>query len=225
MTSGLSDGAPAAPSGRSESRSPLVAVAVTWLAGMVLFALIKGQSRVPAGYLTRDPQTTTEEAWYLGLASSLGAVGWAVAAAVMGFGAILARTWAAPRSSVRLLAAGSMITTVLLLDDILLIHDDILFRALGSERPTLVAYGIAFIAWLLAARSRFDRRATGPLLATLAGFTGSLAVDQVWHSDSDWRLVVEDGAKFVGIWSWAVFSVVFTLDQLKSEPETPRWNP
>ncbi len=204
------------------TRSVTFAVAGVWVLGLGLLAVIRIQSRVPVGYLTRDPSTTVEEAWYLGGLSSLGVVGWAAAATVFGFGAVGARTHAGHRALAATLATGSVLTAVLLIDDLFLVHDDILLRAIGSEIPVLAAYALGFAAWLFVHRRQImASTARVPLGAAATGFVASVVIDRIWDSDGDWRLVTEDGAKFLGIWTWVVFSVVFTLERLEGAGREP----
>ena len=182
--------------------------AAVFVVGLIFFAAIKVQTRAPVGLLTRDPQTTAEGPWYLGLASSLGIVGWSVAAALFAFGAAVVRSAGARDRQFATLAWAAALTVLLLLDDLLLIHDDILYRAIGAEEPVLAVYGVVFLAWLLVYGSGVSGSARMPLALAVGWFGASVGVDLVWNSDSEWRLVVEDGAKFVGIWLWAVFAMV-----------------
>lgn len=183
------------------------------------FAAIRTQGNIPVGLLTRDPAATTGSAWYLGLTSQIGMIGWAVAAAVFGFAALLV-TMAArnpatgtetdsgrPRWAL-LLALGAAWSTVMLFDDMFLLHDDLLKRALGSETPMVLAYAALLGAWLALVVRTLPPVTYGPLAAALTGFAVSVLVDFAWTANDPTRLAIEDGAKFLGIWSWALFAVV-----------------
>ncbi len=141
-------------------------------------------------------------------------MGWTAAAAVLGFGALIVQLTSGDRRIRRVLLSGSALTTVLLVDDLFLVHDDILLRALGSERPVLAAYGILTVAWLVSARFDIGRTAALPLVAAMGAFATSVVIDRVWASDDTARLVIEDGAKFVGIGSWLIFVTALTIDLL-----------
>lgn len=179
------------------------------------FAAIRTQGNIPVGLLTRDPAPTTGSAWYLGLTSQVGMIGWAVAAAVFGFAALLLTT--ASRASTSgtgrprwalLLALGAAWSTVMLLDDTFLLHDDLLLRALGSETPIVLAYAALLGAWLALVVRTLPRVTYVPLVVALSGFAVSALVDFAWTANDPTRLAIEDGAKFLGIWSWALFAVV-----------------
>lgn len=191
--------------------SPAVAVgagAAVVIGGLVLFAIIFFQDVTPVGLLTRDPSVTAEQPWYLGAASSLGIIGWAAATAFFALGALLVRRTDWPRS--RSLGLAGLYSFLLLIDDFFLLHDDILLRAFGSERPTYAAYAVLGVACLAPSLRRLERSTTILLVAAVGAFGLSVAVDQLWASDSDLRLVVEDGFKFIGIWLWALFSLAMT---------------
>ena len=197
----------------SVKRTVLLLVAA-WLGGALLFGAIHLQDEVPVAVLTKDPQTTTGSPWYLGLASSFGIVGWSVAATILGLGAVLRfnvdrrshRFWA--------LATASALTVLMLLDDMLLLHDDVLLDLIGAEEPVFAAYAVAFGAWFLAFRREIDRGALLALGCAIAGFGASVGIDVAWDSDESLRLLLDDGAKFVGIWSWVIFAMAHTARSL-----------
>lgn len=184
------------------------AIVAVLVSATVLFSLILVQDVTSVGSLTRDPTVTAEEPWYLGAASSLGAIGWATAAAVFGFAALIVRR--AEGTGFGPLASAALLSLLLLVDDVFLLHDDILLRVLGSELPVYAAYAVLGGLWL-ASTVRMLEPATALLLATSVCLLAlSVVVDVAWASDADLRLVVEDGAKFAGIWLWALFAVAFS---------------
>lgn len=175
-----------------------------------LFLVIYFQNVTSVGSLTRDPTVTAGEPWYLGAASSLGAIGWAVAAGCFGFSAILVRRlggtgWVS-------LAGATLFTLLLLIDDVFLLHDDIFLRLVGSELPIYGAYLALGALWFVLSVRRLTRN-TLALLLTAALLLGlSIVVDQTWQTDSDLRLATEDGLKFAGIWLWALFALVLGIE-------------
>ncbi len=199
---------------------------VTALTGLVVagsilfFAVIKIQDKVDVGLITRDPQVTTESPWYLGAASMIGVVGWAIAAGILGFAAALAAIDERPGLTTLALGTGAFWSLLLSVDDLLLLHDDLLLRLLPDDRPILVAYAIAFAVWLYWLAGEIPRAARLPLLVAITGFGLSATIDIVWHVDSDWRLVLEDGTKFLGIWSWVVFAASWSAIALRPDLES-----
>ncbi len=197
----------APPPGFSPAVAAWGAVVVT-VGGLTLFALVLVQNVTPVGLLTRDPSATAEQPWYLGAASSLGIIGWAASAAFFGLGALVVHRAGGAGSRSLVLAGGY--SFLLLIDDFFLLHDDILLRAFGSESPTYAAYAVLGVACLAPSLRQLERPTSIPLIGAVGAFGVSVAVDQLWHSDSDIRLVVEDGSKFIGIWLWALFSLAMT---------------
>ena len=184
------------------------AAAAVVVGGFVLFAVILFQDVTSVGLLTRDPSVTAEEPWYLGAASSLGIIGWAAATAFFVLGALVVGR--ADGQGARALAMAGLYSFVLLIDDFFLLHDDILLRALGSELPTYAAYAVLGVVCLAPSLPRLERPTAILFVAAVGAFALSVGVDQLWASDADVRLVVEDGLKFIGIWLWAMFSLART---------------
>jgi hypothetical protein len=171
----------------------------------VLLAAVAVQDSVAVGDLTRDATATTGTAWYIGSVSALGSLGWAAAAAISGFAALVVRH--RDPSDQRFLRFGLLcaFTAFLALDDTLLLHEDVLLRLLGSELPIYAVYGLVGVTWLAWSRSEIAAENRPALVVALGGFALSVGVDLMWDSSSGARILVEDGAKFVGIWSWAAF--------------------
>lgn len=179
-------------------------------AAALFFAVIYVQNVAPIGSLTRDPTVTAEEPWYLGFASSLGVVGWAIAAGFFGLGAILVQRRGG--RGVDALGLAVAYSLLLLVDDLYLLHDDILLRVVGSEEPVYAVYALLGILWATRARRYLNRPTAILLVATIAAMSSSLAIDLAWDSQSDLRLVAEDGLKFTGIWLWALFALALATD-------------
>lgn len=187
------------------------------VASVAVFVLIGIQDRAPVGDLTRDLAATTESAWYLGSVSSVGAFGWVVAGSVSGLAALVLarRSTATPhRESLTIIAALSFL---LALDDVLLLHEDVFNRLLGSELPIYGLYAVVGAGWFLRHRADLPSQTIPTLVVAVAAMGGSVLVDLTWSSDADLRLLVEDGLKFLGIWSWALFAALYALDVLDGD--------
>lgn len=211
----------------SSTRMAATSAAAVWFGGLILFVAIAVQTKAPVGTLTRDPSETTGSPWYLGMTSSLGAVGWSSAAAAFALGAAVTYSLGGRRRTTASLATGSAFTLVLLVDDVLLLHDDVVPRILPVEEEGIfAAYAFAGIAWL-AAYFR-EMQAAVLLLVGVAGLGlgTSVAIDLVWDSEGDWRLLAEDGTKFVGIWSWAAAAAFLAgggvIDAARSDGDRSR---
>lgn len=142
---------------------------------------------------------------YWGFLSNLGVVVWCLTAAVGLFsGLTLWATGRASRTAVALGLAGAL-SLVIALDDLLMLHESVLPGFGMSQTVLLLFYatlggGYALVQWrtLLPPEGAF-------LLLAFAFFGLSLGTDVLVHSIDTRVVAVEDGLKFVGIVSWAVF--------------------
>lgn len=209
MSSTIEDG----PGPRLVQQAPFVLL-LGVLASIALFVGVGLQDRVPAGDLTRDLAATTESAWYLGSVSSVGAFGWVVAGAGAGLVVLVLTATNRHQEHRRSFAVLTGLSFWLALDDVLLLHEEPLRRLVGSELPIYLAYAVIGAWWLL----RHGRSVPDALLPVLAvaltAMGGSVVIDMVWRSDADLRLLTEDGLKFIGIWSWALFVFGYGVDVL-----------
>ena len=198
------------------------AVYVTTFAPALLLLLVSiTQSHVPFEYLSKDPLTVAGMATaanadrkccpaYYGLVSNVGIlVWWSVATVCLFAGTllILCRGDAVTRhDGTRLLAAG-LFTGWLTLDDLFLVHEKVL-PALGI--PQLAVYGAyALMALAFAFYSRAliwnGRRAMFGLAIAL--LSTSVAIDVIVSQQSTASIILEDGAKLLGIVAWASFYI------------------
>ena len=70
-------------------------------------------------------------------------------------------------------------------------------------------FAVLAVVWLRAAWPVIPAAARPLLVAAGACLGVSLLVDVVWRADVELRLLVEDGAKFAGIWLWASVGLVW----------------
>ncbi|MEM1285422.1 MAG: hypothetical protein AAGH43_08540 [Pseudomonadota bacterium] len=143
---------------------------------------------------------------YFGAMSMLGVMMWAATAAACLFTALmLFLTGLSPRLK-RFAFAGGLLTAWMTLDDAFLLHENVL-PALGvPQNAVLAAYGLLGLGYTWMARS-YLRSVDGIFfVGACVGFAVSIGVDVILlHTPSSTAIVVEDGAKFFGIWYWMVF--------------------
>ena len=145
---------------------------------------------------------------YDGAISSLGIIGWMTPAAISLFAAgVLLSSAQKPQGSVLFFIYAGLFTAFLGSDDLFLVHENVLPAFGVPELATYGAYaliGIGYLAtsWRLILTHRFVL--FGGAIALLAT---SVLIDRLLHSDNVWRLIIEDGAKFVGISMWMAFHI------------------
>ena len=201
-----------------------------WAAGCCLLLVVILQRRVPVRDLLVDPATATGSAWYAGMVTSVGVLAWSVAACACAATAYTAALAARPRA-VSAFRGAALLFGLLLLDDLFLLHSDLVPAALGLSKLTALAT-LASMAglWVLTARGELRRTRWELLLASAGAFAASLGVDvAVAGPESGPRLLVEDGAKLLGVLALADWSVATARDVLRSAvplaPDSRRQGP
>ncbi len=179
------------------------------VAAMVLVGLFE-QRAVPREALLLDPNTYNRLPWYTGMVSSLGVLGWTVAATAAATGARLSLL-ADRLAAARFLRAGALLSILLLLDDLFQLHV-VVSQALGQPKLGFyLAYALLGTAWVVEHRDEALRTRWPMMVAAGVVLAGSATVDQILPR-SEAALVVEDALKFLGILAWAQYFVMTTSD-------------
>ena len=205
--------------------------------GLVLFSLflVWLLTDYPIKELTRDPLAVLETAllevqrhpeegihafarlelpFFVGIVSNLGILLWCSAVCMTWFAACF--LWCeggAHRAHAWFLLAGGGLSFLLMLDDLLLLHERALPIYFGiSEVYLFAVYGLAVLGYGLVFLKRI--LATDYVLLGLAfvGFAGSLAVDLLPMVFPVLEYIpqshfFEDGAKFAGVATWAAYHI------------------
>ncbi|MDQ5825595.1 MAG: hypothetical protein M3441_15490 [Chloroflexota bacterium] len=209
----------------NQARSlPPVLLLVYAPALLVLMAVFASslKSGIPVSYFLRDAAGTLQVPSYVGLVSNLGALLWCAGAAVCFFGSVLLRKVGAGEEarewSSFFLAAG-LVTTVLLIDDLFMLHENVseVYWRFG-EKTIFALYGGMFLLFL----ARFWKKlATTDFLVFLlaCGLLGMSVLFDQWNEPFGdnvpaMRLLLEDGAKLLGILTWLLYFARTCLAQL-----------
>ena len=156
------------------------------------------------------------EAWWTGLISQLGILGWTSAAASAAWAAWIARH-TGRISAARFLSRGVVASIVLLVDDLIGVHS--MFWALG---PLGKPFGLAIVlspvaAWFWVYRSDIRRTRWVLLVGAFVANALSVVADTLGRgSVSDQAALLEDGPKFLGILAWATYFIASTYDIARS---------
>jgi hypothetical protein len=186
-----------------------LAVLVVALAAVALaLVLVAALGHRPLAYVTRDPQATTFQRWFLGFFANLGSALWWAAAgiAVLGACVLLATTARLQRETGWFLAAVAGLTAVLGIDDMFGVHDVWGHEHGLPEWPFFAAYSAlaAVVFWRF--RHEVARTWRTPLAGAVALYAFSTLVDWMsGHSTSDLRYLGEDGVKLLGIVCWVAW--------------------
>jgi hypothetical protein len=188
------------------------------LAILLSVAFASSQTGVSLALFTRDPsavytldladaKTDLLIRPFIGVVSNVGVLLWTASATICLFGsAVLRHSLDKPRFSTFLLCAG-LLTTLLTLDDFFLLHETVFPRILGlSETVLFVAYGGLVLGGVITFRKCILETEYLLLFISLGFFGLSLFVDAlqklIERTFGDWRILLEDGFKLLGIVGW-----------------------
>lgn len=193
---------------------PLV---IAWSIGCVVIAAVASQPATRAGELLMDPTFTLGSKWYTGLVSNLGILTWTVGAAAAFAGAWLCKLGGRTNAR-RFLVYGGFVGTMLLVDDLFMLHSVLLPAEFGLPKAvgqTLI--GAAVVLWCVGQRREIRRTQYHLLVASAGGLAVSYLVDMAFAPlPGDGWNIVEDGAKFLGVLAWATYFVVTARDISRS---------
>ncbi|MCP5027386.1 MAG: hypothetical protein GY929_13980 [Actinomycetia bacterium] len=209
-----SDPTPSAPERRrsvaaAQRLSDLIAITLVWGTGLLVLAFAGLQNQVPVSDLLNDPATVAGVMWYAGLISNLGAIGWTVAAAAAAGAAFVARVGGRPRSTITFLRGGALVGAMLLVDDLFQVHQRLVPREVGLSKPIVLLIEVVLAGgWVISSYPELKRTRWHLLVMAGGAFFISLVVDQLISGpEAGARILVEDGAKFLGVLAWALYFV------------------
>lgn len=206
---------PAAPA-HAPRRLPrgLAAGVAVWavLCGILALAVVaKVRFGIPWHHTLGDPATTTGWPFYLGFVSNVGALLWTSTSAIFLFRSHLERAAGGAPAWGRFLLASGLFTALLGLDDLFLVHDQVLPDYLAiPQAAVLGGYGALGLAYLAAFR-REILRGPWPLLMLAFGLLGASVLLDLMQDRLGFYLpasgFLEDAAKVMGIGTWLAYAV------------------
>lgn len=199
---------------------------LTLLPPAALTAAVALQPWVHPADLLRDPLAVAEMSdacckVYFGAISHVGVLVWTSAAAICAFAAGVLMVSSGRSDQVVFMIVAALLTGLLALDDLFLIHENVL-PALGIAQPvTYAGYGLLAAAYLALSWRRILQNDYPLLSVALALLATSVAIDWLIHSDQPIRIVLEDGAKLCGIFAWSSFHVAAAWRAIAQQPASP----
>jgi hypothetical protein len=185
-----------------------VVVAVGITAAVLVIARWKG---VSFATFSRDPAAALHGLRYAGYFSNLGVLIWASGASAALIAAVALRPTRHREAADLLLAAGG-VTGLMVLDDLFLLHEEV-YDTVVPQAVVIISYAVltAAFAW------RYRRRLRADLLLIVGayGFWGISGIIDV-RFENEATVVLEDGAKFVGICVWTVMLCGRALRELRT---------
>lgn len=188
---------------------------------LCIFLIIRLQNRIPVGNLTKDPLALTGDPFYFGILSQVGVLFWCSCAAICFFcGILLAKI--KPRKLSSFYFTSGAITSMLLIDDLFLMHEVVFPKYLNiPEKVVLSVYGILILLYLLKFKQIIQNTEFIPLILAFTFFGFSVIADssliyfpQSWLKNEG-QYLLEDGAKLIGIISWYIYFIRACMTQIK----------
>jgi hypothetical protein len=178
-------------------------ISILVLTGIILIGQVTGSS---LRNLTIDPADVELRPAYIGMLSHFGIVLWAATAAICFFATNLLNK-SADTEAPRFLLASGIISSVLLFDDALLLHDRVLPSIFNFSEIFIY---LAYLGMILGYFFRFIHtiRITEYRLLFIAGtlFCISVLMDSILPVTS-FETFLEDGLKFAGIIFWSAYFI------------------
>lgn len=179
---------------------------------------IRIQTGIAIAEFTRDPLGFTGIPVYTGSISNLGVLIWSAAAAICFFSYGLMRSQVSDDQRASFLLASGVITTVLVLDDLYMLHEVVFPENLGiPQNLVYITYAAAILWFLIAFRATILRTSFLILLLALMGFAVSVVSDFIAPMVSiPGMYLFEDGGKFFGIVNWTAYFVLVAAQFIRS---------
>lgn len=201
------------------TRSVWSTIGIIMVISMIMFGTVLASNllwNIPVRRMVDDPIAGTKFMAFTGLMSQMGLFFWAAAIAVCILTLFVTPKTRETRPARLFLLASTLLTFLLLFDDAFLLHDwvfKIVFHL--GEKETYLIYLSLYILYLVIF-SRMILRTDWPLLLlALIGFGLSLMQD-THMMPTLIEYYSEDGAKFLGIVSWAAYYFHTSIQIIKS---------
>lgn len=170
-----------------------------------------------AGELMMDPAALSGKPVYFGSFATLGCFAWFGTVVVCILGAMMVGSGDEGRRRRMFLGFGAL-SLLLMIDDWLLLHEHVFPRHFGiDEAVPFGVYGMMLALLLAIYRRPLLAIAEWPLLVGALGFFAlSMVADLLGPSGASppqWLLLIEDGAKLMGISAWMGFFFAAVLRQ------------
>lgn len=160
---------------------------------------------IPFGNLTRDPLAVTGGHPLIGIISNLGILLWCMTATICIFCYAALGHYSMPPALARTLFWGGLLSTMLMADDLVQIHERVGPHFGLDEKMVYGLYGVLMLVFLARCGSFILHHTRWvQLLAAFICFALSLATD-LTAGDSSLHFLVEDGSKFLGVGGWFLY--------------------
>ncbi len=191
---------------------------------VALFSIAGKIYQIPFSDFSRDPLQLFNEPFYKGSFSQLGILFWSGSVVTLYFSAFLIRKLFNDKSHFYYLIFFGTLSSLLMLDDLFLLHEEFYRHNLGiPEKFTQLFYILFSVAIFVYYRKTLLKTNLPILIAGFLFLALSIIADKYSGSLGSLQHVLEDGFKFTGILFWFGYSLetgyYFIKDHLKNLPD------
>ena len=197
---------------------------ILYIPAVILFiivTLISSYYSIPIEKFTRDPLAITGGHPFLGIISNIGCILWGSSATICFLSYLLLKTRQESLDTLGFIMLGGFISLILLLDDLFMLHEEILPKYLGiGEKYLFLLYGALILFYLVRHRRIIIETEIIYFILAISFFAISILVDRRQESFLPMHYLFEDGAKFFGIVSWVGYHFSVCFREVQSTTNT-----
>lgn len=192
---------------------------------VILGVISRTSGDITLSYFTRDVVALGNLPFFAGLTSQIGGLLWSVTVGICLFTLILLNGQKQNLSGKRFLLHATILTAILLTDDIFLVHEDIGPDYLHvGEKAIVISYLLITAFFLISNLNEILASDFLILGLALAMFGISIFLDAADLDDFErygvvfseqFQIFLEDGFKFVGIATWLLYFAGYSFQTLK----------
>ena len=187
-------------------REMLTVSAWLYVPAFILLAVTAAMSYkfdIPISKFMRDPAAIMEAHPLNGVISNIGILLWSATAAICLFCWVLLLRTRKHSETRWFFFSGGILTSVLLLDDLFLLHERLYPMYFGiTDKIILPLYSLLLLSFIIGFKRQILKTRFYLLFFAICFFGVSLLVDRLPESLLPWHHLFEDGSKFFGIVSW-----------------------
>lgn len=200
----------------------LLAIYIPTLVTLVVLVIVNIITGIPVRYFMIDPVSEFAAPMYLGLVSNLGVLLWCSTAAVCLFSGGMSLNVSKDREVSLFMLCSGLITSMLLFDDLFLLHEEVLPDHLFiPQKLVFAAYAGLTLTYLF----RFKRMILNTeytLLLLAFGFFGLSVFVDLFVTPEEFliagyhgRHLIEDGLKLFGIVTWSAYFIRVCIQKVR----------
>ena len=206
-----------------KNRAPVLIIVYVVLFSLLFFVMVIAEHyHIGLAYLTRDTTAVLHVKPYVGIISNIGILFWSATVAISFFASVILSR----RKSVKMatfLLFSSLLTLVLLLDDLFMFHEYIFPKYFHiAQNMVYVGYFSLILIYLIKFRNVIFQTEFIVLFLAFTFFGLSIICDLVLPL-SNMEYLIEDGFKLFGIITWFIFFTRISFTEIQKIIESNKY--